>query len=129
MELLGRILAEFIVLQIFRQFTVAFCSLLTGIPANQQGDFKKRLMKYCAYAWGTPAIVVLICVTVDHVKKGIIGYGECSGTFKCLFPRRWSEKLGIEPLRGSLARFCSTRPPRKAASIVLNFHSVIVEVR
>ncbi|KAL9971179.1 hypothetical protein ACROYT_G023671 [Oculina patagonica] len=52
---------------------------VSSIPANQQGDFKKRLMKYCAYAWGTPAIVVLICVTVDHVKKGIIGYGECSG--------------------------------------------------
>ena len=49
--------------------------MLTGVAANQQGEFKKRLMKYCVYAWGTPAIVVLICVTVDLAKERIIGYG------------------------------------------------------
>ncbi|KAL9971181.1 hypothetical protein ACROYT_G023673 [Oculina patagonica] len=56
---------------VHRTFTNA-----AGFPANQQGEFKKRLMKYCVYAWGTPAIVVLICVTVDQVKKGFIGYGQ-----------------------------------------------------
>ncbi|KAJ7393383.1 hypothetical protein OS493_006354 [Desmophyllum pertusum] len=43
--------------------------------ANRRGSYKKRLMKYCLYAWGAPVIVVLVCVIADHVQKGSIGYG------------------------------------------------------
>ena len=47
-----------------------------GVAAKRQGSYKKRLMTYSLYAWGTPAFVVLLCVMVDHVKKGSIGYGK-----------------------------------------------------
>jgi len=47
-----------------------------GVAVNRQGNYKKRLLQYCLYAWGTPALVVLLCVAVDHVKKGSIGYGQ-----------------------------------------------------
>ncbi|KAJ7393384.1 hypothetical protein OS493_006355 [Desmophyllum pertusum] len=50
---------------------------ISGVAANRQGGgCTKRLMKYCLYAWEAPAIVVLICVIVDHVIKGSIGYGN-----------------------------------------------------
>ncbi|KAL9971193.1 hypothetical protein ACROYT_G023689 [Oculina patagonica] len=43
---------------------------------NRHGGFSKRLLQYCLYAWGAPVIVVLVCVAIDHVKKGSIGYGQ-----------------------------------------------------
>lgn len=50
--------------------------IITGVAVNRdrQGD-KMRLGKYCLYAWGVPGIVVLVCVTVDRVEEGSIGYG------------------------------------------------------
>lgn len=36
-------------------------------------------MKYCLYAWGSPTIVVLLCILLDHIKKGSVGYGRYLG--------------------------------------------------
>ena len=47
-----------------------------GVTSNRQGSYKKRLIVYCMYAWGTPTVAVLACVTVDHVEKGSVGYGK-----------------------------------------------------
>ncbi|XP_078373665.1 uncharacterized protein LOC144657232 isoform X1 [Oculina patagonica] len=47
-----------------------------GVAANRERSHKKRLMMYCLYAWGTPSVVVLVSATVDHFKKGSIGYGQ-----------------------------------------------------
>ncbi|KAJ7379622.1 hypothetical protein OS493_014017 [Desmophyllum pertusum] len=52
-----------------------FTATSVGVAGNRRGSYKKRLMKYCLYAWGAPAFIVLICVVVDHIKKGSIGYG------------------------------------------------------
>ncbi|KAL9971178.1 hypothetical protein ACROYT_G023670 [Oculina patagonica] len=55
---------------VHRIFTIS-----DGLRAvNQQENYNRRLMKYCLYAWGSPAVVVFVCVIVDHVKKGSIGY-------------------------------------------------------
>ena len=47
--------------------------------SNHQGNHKKRLIGYCLYAWGTPALVVSICVIIDQfIKRGYFGYGKCA---------------------------------------------------
>jgi len=33
-------------------------------------------MRYGLYAWGSPIIVVLLCVLLDHIRKGSVGYGK-----------------------------------------------------
>ena len=44
---------------------------------NRQQSYTGRLVKYCLYAWGSPVLLVLVCVIADHAKKGSIGYGKC----------------------------------------------------
>ncbi|XP_068757224.1 uncharacterized protein [Montipora capricornis] len=54
-----------------------FTSSDGGCGSNRQGNHNKRLMKYCLFGWGVPAIVMSIFVIIDQIlSKGFIGYGE-----------------------------------------------------
>ncbi|XP_078373687.1 adhesion G protein-coupled receptor L3-like [Oculina patagonica] len=80
------VLLHFFVLSSFTWMNVmaydvhrTFTSASEGVVAhrqNQHGGYTKRLMKYCLYAWGSPVLFVFVCVVVDHVRKGSIGYGQ-----------------------------------------------------
>ncbi|KAL9971183.1 hypothetical protein ACROYT_G023676 [Oculina patagonica] len=80
------VLLHFFVLSSFTWMNVmaydvhrTFTNTSEGVVAhrqNRQGGYTKRLVKYCLYAWGSPVLLVLVCVITDHVKKGSIGYGE-----------------------------------------------------
>ncbi|XP_068753649.1 uncharacterized protein [Montipora capricornis] len=48
-----------------------------GRRSNRQGNHNKRLLRYCFFGWGVPAIAVSIFVICDQIlRKGLIGYGE-----------------------------------------------------
>ncbi|XP_068757221.1 probable G-protein coupled receptor Mth-like 1 [Montipora capricornis] len=54
-----------------------FTSLDGGRGSNRQGHQNKRLVRYCLFGWGVPAIAVSIFVIIDQIlSKGLIGYGE-----------------------------------------------------
>ncbi|XP_068696015.1 uncharacterized protein [Montipora foliosa] len=54
-----------------------FTSSDGGHGSNSQGNQNKRLMRYCLFGWGVPAIAVSIFVIIDQIlSKGFIGYGE-----------------------------------------------------
>lgn len=48
----------------------------TSGVANRHKNLNKRLTRYCLYAWGSPTIVVLLCILLDHIKRGSVGYGQ-----------------------------------------------------
>ncbi|XP_068697687.1 adhesion G-protein coupled receptor G2-like [Montipora foliosa] len=55
----------------------AFTSSDGGLGSNRQGNHNKRLVGYCLYGWGVPAILVSFFVIIDQILiKGFIGYGE-----------------------------------------------------
>ncbi|XP_068755917.1 adhesion G-protein coupled receptor D1-like [Montipora capricornis] len=55
----------------------AFTSSDGGLGSNRQGNHNKRLVEYCLYGWGVPAILVSFFVIIDQILiKGFIGYGE-----------------------------------------------------
>ncbi|XP_068755921.1 uncharacterized protein [Montipora capricornis] len=44
---------------------------------NRQENHNKRLVGYCLYGWGVPAILVSFFVIIDQILiKGFIGYGD-----------------------------------------------------
>ncbi|XP_068697787.1 probable G-protein coupled receptor Mth-like 1 [Montipora foliosa] len=48
-----------------------------GRGSSRQGHQNKRLVRYCLFGWGVPAIAVCIFVIIDQIlSKGFIGYGE-----------------------------------------------------
>ncbi|XP_068700614.1 uncharacterized protein [Montipora foliosa] len=48
-----------------------------GPGPNRQGNHNKRLVGYCLYGWGVPALLVSFFVIIDQVLiKGFIGYGD-----------------------------------------------------
>ncbi|XP_068753665.1 adhesion G-protein coupled receptor G2-like [Montipora capricornis] len=54
-----------------------FTSSDGGRKSNRQGNHHKRLVKYCLYGWGVPAILMSFFVIIDQILiKGFIGYGE-----------------------------------------------------
>ena len=54
-----------------------FLNLDGGRGSNRQGHQNKRLLRYCLFGWGVPAIAVSILVIIDQiVSKGFIGYGR-----------------------------------------------------
>ncbi|XP_068755912.1 adhesion G protein-coupled receptor E5-like [Montipora capricornis] len=54
-----------------------FTSSDGGHGSSRQGNQNKRLMRYCLFGWGVPAIAVSIFVIIDQIlSKGFIGYGE-----------------------------------------------------
>ncbi|XP_068696775.1 uncharacterized protein [Montipora foliosa] len=54
-----------------------FTSSDGGRESNRQGNHHKRLVKYCLYGWGVPAILMSFFVIIDQILiKGFIGYGE-----------------------------------------------------
>ncbi|XP_068697791.1 uncharacterized protein [Montipora foliosa] len=54
-----------------------FTSSDGGRGSNRQGHQNKRLVRYCLFGWGVPAIAVSIFVIIDQIlSKGLIGYGE-----------------------------------------------------
>ncbi|XP_068753198.1 uncharacterized protein [Montipora capricornis] len=54
-----------------------FTSSDGGRGSNRQGDHNKRLVRYCLYGWGVPAILVSLFVIIDQIlMKGFIGYGD-----------------------------------------------------
>ncbi|XP_068697827.1 latrophilin-like protein 1 isoform X2 [Montipora foliosa] len=54
-----------------------FTSSDGGRGSNRQGNHNKRLVRYCLYGWGVPAILVSLFVIIDQIlMKGFIGYGD-----------------------------------------------------
>ncbi|XP_068696010.1 uncharacterized protein [Montipora foliosa] len=54
-----------------------FTSSDGGRGSNRQGNHNKRLVRYCFYGWGVPAILGSFFVIIDQILiKGFIGYGE-----------------------------------------------------
>ena len=55
---------------------------VTGQAARSRpSDRRKKLIKYSAFAWITPAVFVIISVTLDKTSTIIIGYGKSNTLF------------------------------------------------
>ena len=64
-----------------------FLTMISDNAARSQSarNSRKTLLKYCAFAWGLPAVVVVTCFVLDYTDTIHIGYGMRESRFVAFF--------------------------------------------
>ena len=71
-----------IILHFLKLLVISVHQIHVGKARPRHDDNRKALVKYSIFAWITPAVIVITCVTLDKTNTVIIGYGELNYKLK-----------------------------------------------
>ena len=78
-----------------------------GARSQPARNTRRTLVKYCACAWGLPAVVVVTCFALDYTDTVAIGYGKqgsCRAAFFFLHKIYYIVQIRLPHIRETMEK-------------------------